>query len=140
MKKLDPYLNFNGNTEAAFLFYRSVFGGEFSILMRFRDMPGSEKMPEEEKDKILNISLPIGDQNVLMGTDILESLNQHITIGDNFSISISVDKEAETRRLFDGLSAGGQVIMPLGKESWSALFGICKDKFGIQWMLNYTGK
>lgn len=139
MKKLNPYLNFNGNTEEAFLFYKSVFGGEFSNLSRFRDMPGSEKMPEADKDKILNISFPIG-QNVLMGTDILESLNQHITIGDNFSISISIDDEKEIRRLFDGLAAGGQIIMPLSKESWSALFGICKDKFGIQWMLNYVQK
>ena len=140
MKKLDPYLNFNGNTEEVFNFYKSVFGGEFSVLARFGDLPGSEKMPEADRNKILNVSLPIGDNNVLMGTDILESMNQRITIGDNFSINISMDDEQEIRRLFNGLSEKGQVIMPLSKEDWSPLFGICKDQFGIQWMLNFTGK
>ncbi len=137
MKKLDPYLNFNGNTEEVFIFYRSVFGGTFTTLMRFGDMPGSEKMPEADKTKIMHVALPVG-QSVLMGTDALDSMNQKVSSGDNIHISISLDEETETRHLFDALSADGQIIMPLGKEDWGQLFGMCRDKYGIQWMINYN--
>ncbi|MBO9561120.1 MAG: VOC family protein [Niastella sp.] len=136
MKKLDPYLNFNGNTEDVFRFYKSVFGGEFTALIRFSDMPGSDKMPEADKSKLFHVSLPIGD-NILMGTDILESANQQVNMGDNFHLNVSLTSEAETRETFDRLSAGGVVIMPLAKEDWSQLFGMCKDKFGMQWMVRY---
>lgn len=105
--------------------------------MRFSDMPGSEKMIETDKQKILHIALPIGDSN-LMGTDSLDSLNQKLTMGDNFSISISLDDENETKRIFEELSEDGLIVMPLGRESWSELFGICKDKFDVQWMINYN--
>jgi len=138
MMLLEPYLNFNGNTEQAFLFYRSVFGGNFTALMRFADMPGSEKMPEEDRQRIMHISLPIGDHVTLKATDIIDSLNQQLQVGDNFHLAITVDNEADIHRLFNGISAGGTVIMPLGKESWGELFGMCKDKFGIQWMFNYV--
>ncbi len=138
MKKLDPYLNFNGNTEEVFRFYKSVFGGEFTTLIRFGDMPGSEKMPEADKAKIFNVTLPIGDYNVLMGTDILESMNQGLHAGDNFHICISLDNENETKRIFSELSEDGQIIMPLAKEDWSPLFGMCKDKYGIQWMVKHA--
>ena len=103
--------------------------------MRFSEMPGSEKMAEEDKRKIFHVSLPIGD-NLLMGTDILETQNQKLNAGDNFSLHITVQNETEARRVFDALSGSGQVIMPLSKEAWSKLFGICKDQFGIQWMIN----
>lgn len=138
MKKLDPYLNFNGITEDVFKFYRSVFGGEFTTFIRFGDMPGGEKMPEADKEKIFNVTLPIGDYNVLMGTDILESMNQRLNTGDNFHICISLDNESETKRIFSELSAGGQIIMPLAKEDWSPLFGMCKDQYGIQWMVKHS--
>jgi PhnB protein len=137
MTRLDPYLNFNGDTEEAFMYYRSVFGGEFQTLMRFGDMPGSEKMSATDRKKIMHVALPIGDGNILMGTDALESMNQRLTVGDNFSISVTTDNEAGLRKQFDSLAAGGTVIMPLGTESWSALFGIVKDKYGVQWMFNY---
>jgi len=138
MIKLNTYLNFNGNTEQVFTFYKKIFGGDFTTLMRFADMPGSEKMTDEDKEKIMHVALPVGEQDVLMGTDVMESMNQRLNPGDNFSISISLDNEAEAIRIFEVLSAGGQVIMPLGKEFWSDLFGICKDQFGIQWMINYN--
>lgn len=138
--RLDPYLNFNGNTEEAFLFYKSVFGGKFTTFIRFSEMPGSEKMSEGDRSKIMHVALPIGDNNVLMATDALDSMNQKLHVGDNFSISISLDNEADTKRIFEGLSDGGDVLMPLKKETWSDLFGLCKDKFGVQWMLNYYKK
>ena len=139
MIRVDPYLNFNGNTEEVFAFYKSVFGGNYTTVMRFGDMPGSEKMPLADKNKILHIALPIGG-NVLMGTDALDSMNQQLTTGDNFHISISLDDEGETVRIFDRLSEDGDIIMPLNKEAWSELFGMCKDKYGIQWMLNFNSK
>lgn len=140
MMKLDPYLNFNGNTEEAFLFYKSVFGGSFTSFIRFTEMPGSEKMDEDDRKKMMHVALPVGDNNVLMATDALSSMNQRLNTGDNFSINITLDNETETRRLFEGLSEGGEVIMPLKKEMWSDLFGLCRDKFGIQWMFNYYKK
>lgn len=138
--RLDPYLNFNGNTEEAFLFYQSVFGGKFTTFIRFSEMPGSEKMDEDDRRKLMHVALPIGDNNVLMATDALSSMNQQLKMGENFSINITLDNEPETRRLFEGLSEGGEVIIPLKKEAWSDLFGLCKDKFGIQWMFNYYKK
>lgn len=135
MKKLDPYLNFNGNTEEAFQFYRSVFGGAFTALIRYGELPGADKMPKADREKIFNISLPIGEYNILMGTDILESLNQQLNFGDNFHINVSFDNETDLRQNFDRLATDGEVIMPLAKETWSQLFGMCRDKFGVQWML-----
>jgi PhnB protein len=137
MIQLNPYLNFTGNTEEAFNFYRSVFGGEFQALMRFGEMPGGEKMQAADARKIMHVALPIGEHNILMGTDILESLNQTLTQGDSISISITIDSEDQIRHLFTGLSKDGTVLMPLGKESWGDLFGMLRDKFGVQWLLNY---
>lgn len=139
MKRLDPYLNFNGNTEEVFDFYKRVFRGEFTKLMRFGDMPGGEKMSPADQAKILHVALPVGD-NILMGTDALDSMNQKISVGDNMSISITLDDESEATRIFDALSEHGDVIMPLSKEFWSELFGICRDPFGVQWMINFTPK
>ncbi len=137
MLRLDTYLNFSGNTEAVFTFYRSVFGGSFTSLIRYSDMPGSEKMKPEESSRIMHVSLPVGG-NTLMGTDILPSRNQEIQAGNNFYISISMDNESEANRVFDALSANGEVILPMNRESWSELFGICKDQYGIQWMINFN--
>lgn len=137
MVKINPYLNFMGTAEAAFNFYKSVFGGSFLIFQRFRDVPGGEKMAETDQEKIMHLSLPIGDGNILMGTDALESMGQTLTTGNNFFISISPDSEAEADELFNKLSAGGQVTMPLDKAFWGAYFGMLTDKFGIQWMINY---
>ena len=137
MVTINPYLNFLGNTEEAFNFYKSVFGGEFQTLQRFKDVPGTENITAEEKEKIMHVSLPIGNGVVLMATDALESMGHKLTIGDNINLSINVDSEKEADQLFSALSAGGKVEMPLEKTFWGAYFGMFKDKFGIKWMINY---
>jgi len=135
MATINTYLNFNGTTEEAFNFYRKAFGGEFITLQRFGETPGCEEMPLTEKDKIMHVALPIGD-NVLMGTDMPESKGK-VNHGTGMSISINTDSEQETRDLFGKLSEGGHVEMPLDKMFWGALYGMFTDKFGIQWMVNY---
>lgn len=137
MAALNPYLHFNGNAEEAFNFYRSVFGGEFATLSRNKDLPaGTPNLTDpSEADKILHVSLPVRD-SFLMGGD-RPSFTGAATIGDNINISINAESEADARKLFDGLSAGGQVSMPLDKTFWGAFFGMLKDKFGIHWMINY---
>jgi PhnB protein len=142
MAKINPYINFNGNTEEAFGFYKSVFGGEFMAVMRWKDMPKSEdceemKLAESEFDRIMHISLPIGKENVLMGSDAIESMPQKLIEGNNFSISLNTESKEETEKLFGGLSEGGTVTMPLDDTFWGSYFGMCVDKFGIQWLFNY---
>ncbi len=137
MPTFHPYLNFNGNTEEAFLFYKSVIGGEFTDVMRFKDTPESGKMPAGAQDKIMHIGLPLGKDIFLMGTDIVEGMPQ-ATFGTNVSICISPDSEEQAHKFFDGLSAGGKVMMPLEKMFWGDLFGQLTDKFGVQWMVNYS--
>lgn len=137
MATLNPYLNFQGNTEEAFNFYKSVFGGEFITLQRFKDTPECDKIPANEQDKIMHIALPIGKENILMATDALESMGQTLVVGDNISLSINAESEEEANKLFNGLSVGGTIIMPLAKAFWGAYFGMFNDKFGIQWMVNY---
>nr|WP_294790142.1 VOC family protein [uncultured Mucilaginibacter sp.] len=136
MATINPYLNFQGNTEEAFNFYKSVFGGEFAMVMRFSDTEHGANVPDEDKDKIMHIALPIWG-NMLMGTDCLTSMGQKLNFGDNFSISVSPDSMAETEAIFKGLSEGANVIVPLKKEFWGDYFGLLFDKFGIQWMVNY---
>lgn len=137
MASLNPYLNFNGNTEEAFEFYRSVFGGDFIALQRFKDTPEADRLPREDLDKIMHIALSIGDGHTLMATDTLESLGQRLRAGNNFYISISADSEAEAAHLYHGLSADGHIELELQKTFWGAYFGMFKDKFGIQWMVNF---
>ena len=137
MATLNPYLNFNGNTEEAFNFYKSVFGGEFASLQRFGDTPFCDQMGEADKQKIMHISLPILQDTILMATDTVESMGQKLVVGNNFSLCISPGSKEEATRFFNDLSAGGQVTMPLEKAFWGAYFGMATDKFGIQWMVNY---
>lgn len=137
MIRTNPYLNFQGNTEEVFNFYKSVFGGEFSMLQRFKDTPGSDKLSNNEKEKIMHVSLPLGNGNLLMGSDALESMGQKLIAGNNFYISISAESKEETDKLFKGLSAGGKVEMPLQDTFWGAYFGMLTDKFGTRWMLSY---
>lgn len=137
MATLNPYLNFNGNSEEAFNFYKSIFGGEFAMVQRFKDTPESGKIPAKDQNKIMHIALPIGKGNILMATDALESMGQKLTPGNNFHLSFSADSEAETEKLFKGLSAGGKVVVPLSKQFWGAYFGMCTDKFGVQWMVSF---
>ncbi len=137
MLTLNPYLNFMGTTEAAFNFYKSVFGGKFATFQRFKDVPGGEKMSAEDQEKIMHVSLPIGAGTLLMGTDALESMGQSLTAGNNFYLSVSPESESHADELFNKLSEGGQVTMPLDKAFWGAYFGMVVDQFGIQWMINY---
>lgn len=136
MATINTYLNFNGNTEEAFNFYKSVFGGEFRTLQRFKDTPDAGKMPANVQDQVMHVALPIGG-NVLMGTDVPETMPQ-VIFGTNSSISIDATSEEEANNLFNGLSAGGNVAMPLQKMFWGAYFGFFTDKFGVQWMINYN--
>lgn len=140
MATMNPYLNFMGNTEEAFNFYRSVFSGEFITLQRFKDTHEAEKLPANDQEKIMHIALPIGKDNILMGTDALESMGHTLTVGNNFSISIDTESEEEATRLFNRLAEGGQVTMPLDKAFWGAYFGMLTDQFGIQWMVSYDYK
>lgn len=135
MKAINTYLNFNGNTEEAFNFYKSVFGGEFLTLQRFKDTPGCGEMPVADQDKIMHVALPVGG-NILMGTDVMPPMPA-VTYGTGISICIDAESEAEAQHLFGGLAAGGRVEMPLEKMFWGTLFGMITDKFDVQWMINY---
>lgn len=144
MAALNVYLNFNGNCEEAFLFYKSVFGGEFPYVGRLKDMPPQEGMPPisaDQGEKIMHISLPIGSGAVLMGCDIVGGWGHEYKPGNNFTLSLNTESREETERLFAALSEGGTVTMPLANTFWGAYFGMWKDKFGIGWMVNFeTGE
>ena len=138
MTKLNPYLNFDGTCEEAFLFYQSVFGGEFmGGIFRMGDAPGTENLTTEEKNKVMHIALPIGN-DLLMGSDIIQGMGQTLTMGDNNLISIFPDSREEADRLFSELAAGGKIIMPLQDQFWGDYYGNFMDKFGVAWMINYS--
>jgi PhnB protein len=137
MALINPHINFNGNAEEAFTFYKSVFGGEFARVVRFKDMPGLEsKVSEKEADKIMHIAFPIG-KNVLMGNDIPEFMGKVNENENRSKISISAESREEADKLFNGLSAGGQVEMPIDNSPWGSYFGMFRDKYGIEWMVDY---
>lgn len=140
MATVNPYLNFLGNTEEAFNFYKSVFGGEFAVLQRFKDTGHGANIAESDSEKIMHVALPIGKGNVLMGTDTLESLGHTLTVGNNFHLSLSPESKEEADQLFNGLAEGGQITVPIEKAFWGAYFGMLIDKFGIRWMVNYEEK
>jgi PhnB protein len=140
MKAVNPYLNLPGNTEEAFTFYRSVFGGEFSGLVRFRDLPGNPMgIPEADLDKIANIALPIGASTVLMATDVVEAFPLELKRGNDFYITLEPDTKEEAESLFQALASRGNVAMPLRQTEWAELFGELTDQFGVQWMVNFQG-
>lgn len=142
MTTVNIYLNFNGNCEEVFNFYKSVFGGEFPYIGRFKDMPRQESMPslpKERENKIMHISLPISKETVIMGSDTDgEWFGPGFKQGNNFSISINTDGKEEADRLFSSLSDGGQVTMPLNNTFWGEYFGMFTDKFGINWMVSFN--
>lgn len=140
MITINPYLNFKGNTEDAFNFYKSVFGGEFLMIQRFKDTPEASRVPDHEKDKIMHIALPIGNGTILMGTDALESMGHKLTPGNNYHLSIDTESEGEAKKLFNALSSEGNTTVPLDKMFWGAYFGMCTDRFGTQWMVSYDEK
>jgi len=137
MATINPYLTYDGNCEEAFEFYKSVFGGEYAYLGRFKDMPSDKPVPKEEENKIMHVALPISSETVLMGSDASASFGPPCVQGTNFSISVNAETEEEAKRLFSELSAGGQVQMSMEKMFWGALFGLFTDKYGITWMVNY---
>lgn len=141
MKTVNPYLNFKGNAEEAFNFYKSVFGGDFIAIQRFGEIPGiSENTSPEDKNKIMHISLPLGEGNTLMATDALESMGQHLTEGNNFNITLETESREEADKLFNGLSAEARWVQPLKEEFWGAYFGMVTDRYGIRWMISYTSE
>ena len=141
MPQLNPYLHFNGNAEEAFTFYKSVFGGEFAVISRFKDLSNPEyPVPEKEENKIMHISLPIGNNSVLMASDVPEFMGQVNENENRTKISISAESKEEADSLFKGLSAGGKVEMPIGDSPWGSYFGMFRDKYGFEWMVNFDPK
>jgi PhnB protein len=138
MITLHPYLNFAGNAEEAFNFYKSVFGGEFKAIIRFKDlpMPGTS-LSKQDENKIMHISLPVGEQ-MLMASDTIGEWTEKFVVGTNTYITIVPESKEEADRLFNALSAGGQVEMPIGDQPWGSYYGSFKDKFGAQWMIDYA--
>lgn len=144
MSTVSVYLNFPGTTEEAFTFYKKVFKSEFQgEMMRMGDVPPQEgvpPLPENEKNLVMHVSLPVFKDFLLMGTDTLDSMGMKVTMGNNMHINLLVDTRAETDRLFAELSEGGKVTMPLQDMFWGDYYGSCTDKFGVQWMVNCSEK
>lgn len=129
-------LAFNGNCETAFKFYKSVFGGEFDFVGRYKDIPG-ETIPESEKEKIMHISLPLTQTVVLMGSDASEAFGQVVEFGNSITITLCVESKEEAHRIYKELSEGGTINMPLEKTFWAELYGQFTDKFNINWAINF---
>lgn len=144
MARVSTYLNFSDKTEEAFNFYKSIFGGEFTGgINRFGDMPPQEGMPplsDKDKNLVLHMQLEILGGHFLMGSDAPESMGFTVNAGNNVHINLEPDTRDEADRLFNALSEGGQITMPLADMFWGAYFGSCTDKFGIQWMVNCENK
>ena len=139
MTTINPWINFNGNAEEAFAFYRSIFGGEFTKVMRFKDMASPEfPVAEKDENKIMLISLPIGKSNVLMANDVPEFMGQVNENENRSKISVSTESKQEADKLFNGLSAGGKVEVPMVDSSWGSYFGMFRDKYGIEWVIEFS--
>jgi PhnB protein len=142
MPVLNPYLNFKGNAEEAFNFYKSVFGGEFAMVMRFGDVPGEGSSDPALKDKIMHIALPVGPnkRSMLMASDAVGTMGDSMVMGNSNYIMISPESEADTRRIYEALSAGGSNVMPLQLMFWGDLYSHFTDKFGVNWMISFNEK
>lgn len=137
MATINPYINFNGNAEEAFNFYKSVFGGEFGTVVRFKDLAGTESpMPESDANKIMRITLPIGG-NVLIANDIPESMGRVSENENRSKISVTTESREEADKIFAGLTVGGTVEMAPGDSPWGTYFGMFRDKFGIEWTVEF---
>jgi PhnB protein len=140
MALINPHINFNGNAEEAFTFYKSVFGGEFAKVMRFKDLSSPEfPVAEKEEHKIMHIALPIG-KNILMGNDIPEFMGKVNENENRSKIAISAESREEAEKLFNWLSDGGNIEMPMEDSPWGSYFGMFRDKFGIEWMVDFDPK
>jgi len=140
MKNLNPYLTFNGNCEEAFNFYRSVFGGDFTYIGRFSEMPSEYKVSDKDKNMVMHVSLPLGEHGILMGSDTSEAFSPPVVEGNNFSISIEADSNDEADKLYSRLAEGGKETMPMDNTFWGSYFGMLMDQFGIQWMVSAAEK
>jgi len=141
MARINPYIHFNGNTEEAFTFYQSVFGGAFSMVVRFNDIPNPEfPLPVEEADKIMHIALPVGYGVILMGSDVPGFMGQVSENENRSKIFIGAESREEADHLFNALSAGGQIEVPFAESLWGSWFGMFRDKYGIEWMVDYDPK
>jgi PhnB protein len=141
MAQINPYIHFNGNAEEAFTFYKSVFGGEFAMVSRFKDFPFPEHpFSDNEANKIMHIALPIGKSSVLMASDTPEFMGKHNENETRSKISISAESKEEADKLFNGLSAGGIIEMPIDNSPWGSYFGMFRDKYGIEWMVDFDPK
>lgn len=140
MTKINPYVTFSGNCEEAFNFYKSVFGGEFTYVGRFSEMPEDPnyKMPEKDKNKIMHISLPISDETILMGSDTGGEWAANTVVGNNITLSITADSKEKADEFFKRLTEGGKATMPMSKTFWGDYFGMCTDKFDINWMISFN--
>ena len=145
MRAINPWINFNGNAEEAFTFYKSVFGGEFTKIVRFKDLSGMEfQVPENEADKIMHIALPIGKNNVLIANDVPGFLGRVDENENRSKIAVSADSREEADKIFNGLSAGGAAEGAIGDSPWGTYAGMFRDKYGIEWIVefdpNYNGQ
>ena len=140
MATVNVYLNFNGNCEEAFNHYKKVFGGDFGYVGRFKDMPPGEedKAAGIDGERIMHISLQISKETALMGSDTGGEWAAHYKQGNNFSVSVNAETKEEADRIFNGLADGGKVTMPLNKTFWGDYFGMCEDKFGVNWMMSWN--
>lgn len=139
MKSINPYLNFPGNAEKTFNFYRKIFGGDFvGGINRFTNAPGTENLSDADKNKVMHIGLPMGNNNFIMATDALESMGFKVTSGNNFYIAIDAESREEADKLFKELSEGGKVEMPMADQFWGDYFGSLADNFSVQWMVIYS--
>ena len=137
MRNTTPYLHFKGQAEEAMNFYKAVLGGEFTGFQRYKDVPGGEKMAASDKDRLIHIALQVSPFITIMASDMMQSAEAECVSGNNYHICLHTESEAETQKLFEGLSKDGHIEMPLNKTFWGAYFGMCQDKFGVHWMFNY---
>src|SRR5689334_5382246 len=138
MARINPHVNFNGNAEEAFTFYKSVFGGEFTKIIRFKDLASAEfRVEKREENKIMHIALPIGKNNMLMANDVPEGMGRTNENEHRSKIVISAESKEEADKLFNGLSVGGQIEGPIGDSSWGPYFACFRDKYGIEWIVEF---
>ncbi len=137
MAKMHPYLNFDGNAQEAFDFYKSVFGGDFSAVHKMNEAPGTEELPEEERNRLMHIALPIDAHTTLMASDTMPSMGHTLNVGNNVHISLHPESREEADKLYNGLSQGGEIEMPMQDTFWGAYYGNFKDKYGVRWMINH---
>ena len=141
MAQINPHINFNGNAEEAFTFYKSVFGGTFAKIIRFKDLAGAGlSVAEKEENKIMHIALPIGNGSTLMGNDVPEIFGKTNENENRSKIVISAESKEEADKLFNGLSAGGEIEGPIGDSPWGSYFGCFRDKYGIEWIVEFDSK